>query len=238
MDVAKAFTFVTEDEGWVRKLGIGALVSLLSFLLVPIPLLSGYLVAVTRNVMNGVAQPLPEWDDLGGLFKDGLAIILAQLIYTLPFWLLACIAFFATIGISGLSEVSEDLAAASFLATFGLVGCLMLIVILALMFISPAIVIQYVRTNDLAACFRFAEVIAIVRNNIGDILIALLATFGASMAFSVVLSVLNVVPCLGQIVALVLGILAGPYFLALSGHLYGQIAAKTAGKAALYESQA
>jgi hypothetical protein len=234
MDVAKAFTFVTEDEGWVRKLGIGAVVMLLSFLLVPIPLLTGYLVAVTRNVMNGVQRPLPEWDDLGGLFRDGLAVLIPQLVYTLPFWLLACIAFFATIGLSGLSDVSEDMAAAGFLATFGLIGCLGVIVFIALMFISPAIVIQYVRTNEMAATFRFGELIGIVRNNIGDILIALLATFGASLVLSLVAGVLGVVPCLGQIAALILSIVAGPYFLALSGHLYGQIAAKSAGKAAVY----
>ncbi len=30
MDVAKAFTFVTEDERWMGKIGIGVAISLLS----------------------------------------------------------------------------------------------------------------------------------------------------------------------------------------------------------------
>ena len=33
MDVAKAFTFVTEDENWITKIGIGALLTLVSILI-------------------------------------------------------------------------------------------------------------------------------------------------------------------------------------------------------------
>lgn len=49
MDIAKAFTYVFEDARWITKIGIAAIVSLLSFLIIPIPLLTGYLVAVTRK---------------------------------------------------------------------------------------------------------------------------------------------------------------------------------------------
>ena len=62
MDIAKAFTFVTEDERWVGKIGIAALITLLSFLIIPIPLLVGYMVGVVRNVKDGVVNPMPEWD--------------------------------------------------------------------------------------------------------------------------------------------------------------------------------
>lgn len=168
------------------------------------------------------------------MFTDGLALLVAQLVYTLPFWLLACIVFFATVGFGGLSEVNEDVAAAGILATFGLVGCLSLIFWIALLFISPAIVIQYVKTNELGACFRFGEVIAIARDNLNDIVIAVLATFAASLVLGVVLSVLGVIPCLGQIAGAVIGIAAGPYLLAITGHLYGQIAANIEGKAAKF----
>lgn len=233
MDVAKAFTFVTEDERWLTKLGLGALISLASFLIIPIPLLIGYSIMITRNVMIGSKMPLPEWEDWGGFFRDGLSVLVAQLVYTLPFWLLGCIATISTVGLGSIAEGNEDLAAAGFLATFGLVGCLGLVFAVALFFISPAIVIQYVRTNELGACFRFGEVIAIARENIGDILIVFLASFGAMVALSVVSGILGIIPCLGQIAALVLGVLAGPYFTAVTGHLYGQIAAKSSGLKAM-----
>lgn len=233
MDIAKAFTYVTEDDRWVGKLGLGALISLLSFLILPIFLLIGYAVGITRNVMHGEKRPLPEWEDLGTLFKDGISIFVASIVYTLPFWLLICIAFVTTIGFGGLSEaaqLNEDAIAAGILATWGLIMCLILIFTLAFFFISPAIVIQYVRGGDLAACFRFAEVLAIVRDNMGDIIIAGLTPFAASFVFSIGFGVLNAIPCLGTIVAFLLGIAIGPYLTAVTGHLYGQIAGKIGGK--------
>lgn len=232
MDVAKAFTYVTEDERWVGKVGIGALVSLLGIVIIPLLLLPGYLVGITRNVMNGVERPLPEWEDFGQLFKDGLAVVVAQLVYTLPFWLVMCVAIFATVGFGSLAEMSEEAAAVGITGTAVLIVCLSFLFAIALFFISPAIVIQYARENELSACFRFGEVIGIARDNIADILIAALASFAASFAVSIVVGGVNIIPCLGQIAGLVLGIASGPYLMMISGHLYGQIGAKSGGNKA------
>ena len=232
MDVAKAFTYITDDERWMGKLGIGVLISLVSFLILPAFLLSGYMVGIARNVMNGEKRPLPEWEDLGTLFMDGLSIVIVSIVYTLPFWLLTCIAFATTVGFGGLSEatqISEDAVVAGILATWGLIGCLFLIFMLAFFFISPAIVIQYVREGNLSACFRFGEVLALVRDNFADILIAGLTPFAASFVLSIVVTALNLIPCLGTIVGLVLSFAMGPYLAAVSGHLYGQIAGKIGG---------
>ena len=198
MDIARAFTYFSEDDRWIGKLGIGVLISLVSFLILPAFLLYGYAVGITRNVMNGEKLPLPEWEDLGTLFKDGLVMFVAGIVYTLPFWLLACIAFTATIGFGGLSEatqISEDAAVAGIMAT----------------------------------CFRFGEVLAIVRDNFADILIAGLTPFLASFVLSIVFGVLNIIPCLGTIVAFLLSFAVAPYLSTVTGHLYGQIAGKIGG---------
>ncbi len=226
MDVAKAFGFVTEDERWLGKLGIGALISLLSFLIVPLVLLVGYLVGVTRNVMNVEERPLPEWEDFGALFRDGLAVIVAQIVYTLPFWLLMCIALVATIGFGGMTEATDEAIAAGIMATYGLVICLGLLFAVVLFFLSPAIVIQYVRTNEFGATFRFGEVIGIARDNMGDILITALASFVASLLLNIVIGVIAIIPCLGWVAAPVLALAGYPWMMVVTGHLYGQIAAK------------
>jgi len=164
---------------------------------------------------------LPEWQDWGGFLRDGFFVFVAALVYTLPLWLLMCIAGGSTIGFGGLSEVSEDAAAAGMFATFGLVGCLAFIFWIALLFIIPALIIQYVREGNLGACFRFGEVIGIVRDYIGDIAIAVAVLFAASFVISLVAQI----PCLGWLIA----IAAGPYIAVVAGHLYGQIAAKVGG---------
>jgi hypothetical protein len=226
MDVAKAFTFVTEDEQWLGKIGIGALIALGSIFIIPIPLLLGYQVGVTRNVMKGVERPLPQWEDFGQLYIDGLSILLVQIVYTLPFWLIVCVALFSTVGLSGLTDaVSEDVLATGFIATWGLMMCLTLLFVIAWFFLSPAIFIQYVRTNNLAACFRFSEVVAIVRENLSDIVIAGLAAFGATFVLNVVVGGLSIIPCLGLIIGVPLLFAGSPWLLVMTGHLYGQIAA-------------
>ena len=234
MDVAKAFTFVTEDERWMSKIGIGAAISLFFFLIIPIPLLVGYLVGITRNVKEGVERPLPEWDDFGQLFKDGLSVIVGQIVYTLPFWVIMCIALVASAGLGSLTDVNEDVMAAGFLATWGLVICLSLVFAVVLFFLSPAIVIQYVNTNELGAMFRFGEVIAIARENVGDIVIAALASFAASLVISVVLGLFSAIPIIGWCGGPIIGIVVGPYLTAVTGHLYGQIAAKGKSKEAKF----
>lgn len=221
MDIAKSVTYVFEDDKWISKLGIGILIIIASFLILPILLLFGWLVATTRNVMAGKEHPMADWDDWGQLFKDGGAIVGASIIYSSPFILLFIIGFIATIGLGGISEVNEDVAAVGFVATFGVLMCLGAIMALALFFISPAITIQYARTNDFSACFRFSEIIDIIRDNLGDIIIVALVPFG----ISIVASLFSFIPCIGWIV----GIIAAPYQYAVLGHLYGQLALKLDG---------
>ena len=231
MDVAKAFTYITEDDRWMGKIGMGIIVSLASVLVLPAFLLSGYMIGITRNVMNGEKRPLPEWEDLGTLFKDGISIFVVSLVYTLPFWLLTCIVFVSTIGFGGLSEateMNEEAIAAGIFVTWGIVGCLFMIFLVAFFFISPAIVIQYVRQDDLAACFRFGEIIAIIRDNMGDIIIAGLTPMAASLVFSMVMGAIGMIPCVG-LISIPIGFAFGPILSAVSGHLYGQIAGKTGG---------
>jgi hypothetical protein len=229
MDIAKSFTYILEDEEWITKLGIGAVLTFFFWLLLPIPLLVGYTVAVLRNVRDGYERPLPAWDNWGKLFMDGLFIMIAQFVYTLPFLLLFCVVSIGMVASAGMAELSEELAAASLLATFGLSACLFLIWYVAILLISPAIMIQYGRTGTLGSCFRFGEVIAIVRRNVGDILIAFVAILVVTFVFSAFTSVLGAIPCLGVIIGLVISLAFSPYLVMVTGHLYGQIAAKDSG---------
>lgn len=234
MNYGRAFTFLTEDEQWVSKLLIGAVVAFFSFLILPIFLLIGYMVAVTRQVKNHKELPLPEWDNWSDMFRDGIIVWAAQLVYTLPFWLLACIAAFATVGLSFIGGESPDLASAGFATTMLIIGCLTILFAIALFFISPAIIIQYVRHGEFAACFRFGEVFAIARANIVPILVSALALFVVTFVISLITGFLQIIPCLGTIISLVISAVIGPYILIATGNLYGQIARNSPDKAPAY----
>ncbi|MCC7512114.1 MAG: DUF4013 domain-containing protein, partial [Anaerolineae bacterium] len=81
MDINKAFTYPFEDKQWISKLGMGAIIGL-------IPILNfawtGYMVGLLRNVSNGEAEPLPNWDNIEKKFMDGLILAAAGLVYGLP----------------------------------------------------------------------------------------------------------------------------------------------------------
>lgn len=228
VDVNKAVRYVTEDKQWISKVLIGALLSILSFLILPAFILAGYVVKIIRQVMNGQWDGLPEWEDWGELLRDGFFVTIAQLIYTLPFLILVIIGASATGGMASLVN-SED--AAGLLATSGIfvLLCLSLLFAIAFLFLAPAIFIQYAIKDDFGALFRFGEVFDIIRNHMADILIAFVVTLLAGFALTLVTGVLSLIPCLGWIAAFIISLAFGPYISYVTGHLYGQIAAKVLG---------
>ncbi|MBP6016788.1 MAG: DUF4013 domain-containing protein [Candidatus Promineofilum sp.] len=220
-----------EDKQWISKLLIGALMSVLGFLIVPALILQGYVVKIIRQVMNGNWDGLPEWENWGDLLKDGFFVTVAQFVYTLPFILLMIIGGAATGGMASLTG-SDDLSAIA--ATGGglLLLCLVILFAVALLFLTPAILIQYAIKDDFGACFRFGEVFGIIRNNMSDILIAFVVTLVAALVVTLLIGILSLIPCLGWIAAFLIGLAVGPYISYVGGHLYGQIAAKILGNKA------
>ena len=232
MDITKAFTYVFDDKDWMMKVLIGALLSIAGFLIIPGFIIAGYSIQILRNVKKGVAEPLPEWAEWGEMLKDGFMVALAQIIYSLPIIIIACIAFGAAGGLASFENLDEDAIAAAMISTFGVVFCLILIFGIAMAFISPALQIQYVKHGDLASMFRFSEIIALIRENISDILLVVGVMIGTAFAFGIVSTVLGVIPCLGAIISIILSLAFSPYMAMVSGHLMGQLAQRVEGSAA------
>ena len=235
MDVNKAFRFVFDDKQWITKLLIGAVMSLLSFFIVPAFILQGYLVKIVRQVMGGDDDKLPEWMDYGQLLRDGFFVTIGQLIWALPFILLMLIMGAVTGGLGSVVDSSGDMVAAATTGAGLLMACLVLLTVIAFLFLTPALLIQYAREDEFGALFRFSEIFDIIRDHMADILIAFLVSVVAVLAISVVTGIVAIVPCLGWIAAVLIGLAMGPYIQFVTGHLYGQIAAKLpGGKGAAY----
>ncbi len=230
LDIGKAFGFVFEDEEWVSKILLGAVI-----LLIPVfgwLALMGYAITVIRNVMAGEPRPLPAWNDLGRYFMDGLMLWVATLIYALPFLIFICP--IALVGIlPALAGENEDLIAilvgVSGLVSLGL-GCLAVLYGILLGLVTPVLRVRYAETGEIGACLRFGEVFRFLSANIGSIIIAQIILWVAGVVVTSVLSgligVLSIIPICGWIVGGVLGLLmfpVGVWLTIFSGHLYGQI---------------
>jgi len=227
VDIRKAVVYVFQDPRWLVKIVIGDVMILLSLLIVPFIFLQGYLIEIIRNVMRGEEHPLPEWDNWGARFKDGLNLTIAGLIYTSPLWLALCCSVVSVLP-AALSEgnLTETTALLS-VSGFSLMACLAFLFLWAYAVIAPAIAIQYAREDTLAATLRFGEVFAIVRKHLGDIILAVVVimVLGAALGF------LGLIPLIGWLFS----VGATIYVFFVTGHLYGQIGAKAGGLPNLIE---
>ena len=222
MDFAKAFSFFYEDEDWIKKLGIGALIVLVGILLAGIPLilLAGYELAVARNVAKGSDRPMPEWDDWGEFFKDGAMVFVAQLVYSLPIILTVCVGMVPLI----LAGDNEDLAAVAGILYIGC-SCVAILFGLLIALLTPAIKMQYLKHGTIGACLKFGEVIQITRDNMSDMLMYVVGVIGAGLLVSLISSI-SVITICGPFILM---FVAPIWQKLVSGHLIGQIMQKLDG---------
>ena len=199
LDFARAFRFVVDDPDWVKKILIGGAFTLLSAILVGAPFVAGYFVRLVRNVARGEERPLPEWDDLGGLFMDGLraiAVYLAHLVaamilpLTLGGLLLVVIAVSSQGGDAG--EVVGTLAAFGMVGVYAIGGLFMLV----LMIYVPAALLRFVLYDRVSAAFEPREVFAIIRRNPANYFLAVVLYLVANFAsqLGIVLCCVGVFP--------------------------------------------
>ena len=203
VDFSRTLKFVFEDPEWAKKVLIGGAFMLLSIFLVGTFFVMGYFMRVIQRAARGEARPLPEWDDLGGIFGDGVKAVGVYLAYTLPpFLLLIGMAFAAAIfggGMIGILQHSQEaadafgaLASLAFLVVYLLFWVLML----ALMFFLPAPLTRMALVGDFRAGLDVREGIAFIKRNLSNYVLAisfyLLAAFIAQ--FGVLLCCIGVFP--------------------------------------------
>lgn len=216
MDFGKAFTFPFEDQEWIKKLGIAGGIALVSLVLTVVLiglagfiLLGGWMVELTRRVINRDPNPLPDWDDFGGYFSKGLQVFVVGLVYALPSILLsACVQLLPL----AVQDGSADDTMVMAVSTVSIcVGCLSFLYSIFLGLVLPAAIGRLAATGQIAPAFRFGEVIGMVRSNIGAYVMVLIGGFLAS-----IISGLGIIAC-GIGIAFTMA-----YAMAINGHLYGQ----------------
>jgi hypothetical protein len=86
MNIGRSFSFIFQDPSWFKKVLILAVL-----FFIPIfgwLIIGGYLLRLVRNVINGVHQPLPEWDNWGGDLAGGLKVLVVGFIWGIPIWII------------------------------------------------------------------------------------------------------------------------------------------------------
>jgi hypothetical protein len=225
MDIGKAFSFPFEDDDWLTKLFLGAVVSI-------VPILNfawgGYTVDILRNVIDGVPRPLPAWSDFGDKFVKGFIIWVAGLIYSLPALLIGCLPL-------GLLVIPASMEGAEFsdalAATFTGVGifliCILALYLLLLTFYYPAVYINFARKGTFGSCFEIGKIFKIISEHTSKYLTAWLISIVGAIVVSIIVFlvsfVLALIPCIGWILTWVVSALSTVYLFAIYSHLFGQV---------------
>jgi MFS family permease len=217
MDIGSAFTFMFDDEEWMKKLAIGGVIALVGTILSPILVgivlflpLGGYMLETLKNVRDGQTK-LPEWDDFGNLFMKGLMIFLIVLIYNIPVYILACLS-----GGMNFAMAQPDLDEGVIQALTVLAGCFSCVQFLLSLLIGiivPAAFIRYAQYNTFGSAFQFGEIFAFAAGNFGSYIVAVLLSWVASL-----LAVFGIILC-------VVGVFFTFFWsMLVSANLYGQVA--------------
>jgi hypothetical protein len=210
MDFGAAFSFVTADEDWVKKLAIASVLALVGILTAGLALipLAGWVLGVTRRVREGIEPAMPEWTDFGQLVMDGLKMVAISLIWSLPIIILsACVALISALVSSGQGN-GETLPA---LANV-LLSCISVPYGLAISLFLPPAFGHLAATDNFGQALNPAVAFKILRENVGGYVInALVWIFLVPIIESVgiLICVIGVFPAIA-------------YTSAVMGHLMGQ----------------
>lgn len=177
----RPFTFVFEDPRWVPKVLFGGLFVLASFLIVGLFFIYGYLARLARNVIEGVAHPLPEWDDLAEFFSEGLRLFFIGLLYGLPIVVLALVLVVpaAVLSSHGDTDALRDIGG----GLSSCLGCILFPIALAIGVWLPAALLMAIVSRRFSAGFEFARIGRFIMANLPNYLIAfIIALIARSVA--------------------------------------------------------
>jgi hypothetical protein len=149
LDIESLLTYPMESDDWVVTILIGTVLTLVSFLLIPIFLLYGYLVRVLRAGMTDAPEP-PVFDDWGSLFVEGLVATVIIFVYQL----IPIVVFAVTVGGSVVAMATGTRTGAG-LGVAGFFGGFLVSSVLALVFgyVGLIGVANYAREGDFGAGF-------------------------------------------------------------------------------------
>jgi len=222
-----------KDAAWKKKLVVGILVSFVPIFGI---CLQGYSSHILQRVAREGGEPyLPEWDDWGRLFIDGLRVWGVSLIGMLPVLVLmmpaillinAAVIIPAVMSDSRGGDISGPLAIIPLLGSFG--GILLILagtlLSLGLALLIPAAVSHVVVKQSFAAVFQYKEWWPVWRANMSGFLLCTLVMIGISLALNIVFQFVSllVIICCPLYIALVgfLGVYIGLVMFPLYAQVY------------------
>ena len=214
--ISDSLRYPTSD--WSKLVILGVLF-LISFLIIPIFLVLGYMFRVIKASLAGVDE-LPAFDEWIEMLVEGLKLFLVYLIYSLPAIIIGIISFISLwSSLTSMTNITQangtGVTPDMFLAIFGgtaLIGLIIagLYTLLIYPIMAVAIGNMAYYNGELSAAFRFNEIFTII-SEIGwvDLIIWYIVIIMVGIAIGFIISVIAIIPILGWIFLI---LIVYPYF--------------------------
>jgi hypothetical protein len=188
MDIGRSFTYVTEDQDWLQKVLIGALISLIP--IVGQLYMAGYALQVIKHTIEGREVPLPGvTEDFGDKLLKGLLALIIIFIYFLPVTIVGSI---SGGGAALFSNAFEDPDAAGTVVAIwsSCFGCVSLVLALLIGLFVPFAWSKYAESGQFGDAFKFGEILSLLKANLGPAIIVILVSAAAGIAAGIVGAIL------------------------------------------------
>jgi hypothetical protein len=216
--LSDALHYPLDSDDWLRTILIGGLLSVLSVLVLPVPLLQGYYVRVLRGTTRGDAAP-PAFDEWGDLFVDGLKLIgvniAVSIVVVVAMFVVGIVTGFGSAIGSGAGPVVGSGANGGLGGLGGLLTVVAFFAFVAfallLGYVAPAMFANFAREDSMAAAFDVSTVLAAATT--ADYLIAWVLAVVVALVLGTIASLLGIV---------VVGIFALFYVQVVTYYLFGR----------------
>ena len=188
MDATRSFKYWLEDKDWIKKVLIGGVLNLIP--VIGQAFMWGYGLRQLKNVTEGRELPLPEWDDWGGDLMRGIMVFLGYLVYAIPLIILSIFSsIFAGLGTTAAMNAARA-GQASGTGIWGVCICCISIVnfiySVALAVWLPAALLNYINVGSFMGFFKFADILAIIKNNTKNYITVILMWLAATIVAGIV----------------------------------------------------
>jgi hypothetical protein len=178
-DYLQVLGFPFRERQAVKKIAIGGLLSLLTFVIpiIPMLILSGYAARIMKRILRDGDPYLPEWDNWNELLSDGLRVWGASMLISLPvlipMWaslFFMFLSWFVLPALASSNIIASDTATTLVISfsIFGLLGFGLALLISPLVALAQSAAIGHVVAHDsFQAMFRVREWWEILRAGLG-----------------------------------------------------------------------
>ena len=143
------------SSNWGKVLILGV-ICIASILVIPIFLVYGYVFRIIKATLAGMDE-LPEFDEIGDMFIDGLKILVVGIVYAIPVWIIATI--IGLITGTGMGTTSTSLDPTMMWAVLGSSIVFIIVALIVGLVEIMAIVNMAYYNGELGAAFRFSEIL-------------------------------------------------------------------------------